>query len=112
MFGIELVIAEITGLTAPDLERWINNDWVRPQGPAGAYLFQDIDVARVRLICELRFDLRIDEETLPVVLMLLDQIYGLRRELRQQRSGALPPAPARECPPAASRDTAPGPSRS
>ena len=81
MIGIDVLITQISGLTAPDLERWIDNDWVRPHGLAGAYLFQDIDVARVRLICELRDELRIDEEALPVVLLLLDQLYGMRRQI-------------------------------
>jgi chaperone modulatory protein CbpM len=81
MIGINVLITEVSGLTVPDLQRWINNDWVRPHGPAGAYLFQDIDVARVRLICELRDELRIDEEALPVVLLLLDQLYSMRRQI-------------------------------
>jgi chaperone modulatory protein CbpM len=36
----------------------------------------------VRLIRELRYDLAIDEEAMPVVLQLLDQVYALRRRLR------------------------------
>ena len=39
-------------------------------------------MARVRLIRELRHDLEIEEETLPVVLSLLDQLYANRRRLR------------------------------
>ena len=39
-------------------------------------------MARVQLIVELRHDLAIDEEALPVVLHLLDQVYALRRRLK------------------------------
>ncbi len=81
MIDLDVLIAEIPGLTGADLARWIANDWVRPDGGQGAWLFQEIDVARVRLICELRFDLRIDEEALPVVLLLLDQLYRMRRQV-------------------------------
>lgn len=81
MIGVEVLITRVAGLTASDLARWIENDWVRPHGAAGAYQFQEIDVARVQLICELRDDLRVDEEALPVVLQLLDQIYGMRRQV-------------------------------
>ena len=81
MIGVDTLMTQVSGLTAPDLERWIDNDWVRPHGTAGAYLFQEIDIARVRLICELRDELRIDEEALPVVLLLLDQLYGMRRQI-------------------------------
>jgi chaperone modulatory protein CbpM len=35
----------------------------------------------VRLIIEIRHELAIDDETVPVVLSLVDQLYGLRREL-------------------------------
>jgi len=40
-----------------------------------------VDVARVRLIAELR-ELRMDEEAMPVVLSLLDQLYAARRRMR------------------------------
>jgi chaperone modulatory protein CbpM len=83
MIGIDVVITEIAGLHREDLERWIDNDWVRPGGRAGAYVFFDIDVERVRLIQDLRHDMQIDEEALPVVLMLLDQVYDLRRRMRE-----------------------------
>ncbi len=83
MIDIDVLITRIPGLHAPDLERWIANDWVRPARESGAYLFHDIDVARVQLICELRSEMQIDEEVLPVVLSLLDQLYGARRQMRE-----------------------------
>ena len=43
--------------------------------------FGGVDLARVPLICDIRYNLMIDEDALPLVLSLLDQIYGLRREL-------------------------------
>jgi chaperone modulatory protein CbpM len=81
MIGINVLIAEIEGLHRPDLQRWIDNDWVRPGCQAGAYVFCDIDVERVRLIQELSHGMQIDEGALPVVLMLLDQLYDLRRRM-------------------------------
>ncbi|HLY56480.1 MAG TPA: chaperone modulator CbpM, partial [Stellaceae bacterium] len=66
-----------------DLERWISNDWVKPDRNAGRYVFRQIDVARVRLIQELRDDLKIDEDALSVVLLLLDQLYDQRRRMRE-----------------------------
>lgn len=83
MIGIELLTAEIPGLRLPDLERWIGNDWVRPGHDGNAYVFVEVDVARIRLIRELRDELQIDEDALPVVLMLLDQLYDLRRRMRE-----------------------------
>jgi chaperone modulatory protein CbpM len=80
---MDVVIAGIVGLRRQDLERWIDNDWVRPAGRAGAYVFLDIDVARVALLQNLCHGMQIDEEALPVVLGLLDQLYDLRRRMRE-----------------------------
>lgn len=79
MISIEILIAQNSGLDRQDLERWILNDWVRPERQSGVFVFQEIDVARVKLIRELRQDLDIDEDALPVILSLVDQLYELRR---------------------------------
>ncbi len=81
MISIEMVITRIPGLRRDDLERWIGNAWVRPDAQAGGYMFQEIDVARVRLILELRDEMEVDEHALPVVLALLDQLYDTRRRM-------------------------------
>lgn len=83
MISIEVVIGQHPGLQRPELERWIAHGWVRPDGSAGGYVFREIDVARVRLIRELRDDLGVEEDTLPLVLSLLDQLYDLRRRMRE-----------------------------
>jgi chaperone modulatory protein CbpM len=83
MISIEILVTQLSGLQRPDLERWISNEWVRPDGHAGSYAFREIDVARVRLIQELRDEMRINEEALPVVLSLLDQLYDQRRRMRE-----------------------------
>jgi chaperone modulatory protein CbpM len=94
MIGIEVVISQLSGLERQDLERWISNQWVRPDHQAGRYQFREIDVARVRLIQELRDQLKIDEDALPVVLSLLDQLYDLRRRLRELSDALGHSAPA------------------
>jgi len=88
MITIEVLLARVPDLPLQDLERWISNDWVRPDGRAGDYAFGEIDVARVQLIQELRDRLEINETALPVVLLLLDQLYDLRRRLRDLREQA------------------------
>lgn len=70
---------EVAGLQVETLRHWIANDWVRPEGVQGAFHFEEIDVARVRLIVTLHEELRLDEEALPVVLSLLDQLHDARR---------------------------------
>lgn len=82
MIGIDALMRLIGGLQEAELRHWIDERWVRPEAVSEGYVFREVDVARVRLIVELRRDLAIDEEALPVVLQLLDQIYALRRRLR------------------------------
>jgi chaperone modulatory protein CbpM len=56
---------------------------VQPQSQADAEpVFSDLDVARVCLICDLRRDLAVEEETMPLVLSLLDQLYTMRRQMK------------------------------
>jgi chaperone modulatory protein CbpM len=75
------VVALVGRIETAELERWCAEGWVRPEREADQLRFGEIDVARVRLICELRIDLAIDDDALPVVLDLMDQVHGLRGRL-------------------------------
>ncbi len=93
MISIETLCIRVVGLRREDVERWIGLSWVRPDGQPGGYLFHDIDVARVRLIVELREQMQVNEEALPVVLSLLDQLYEARRRMRRVRDALERAAP-------------------
>jgi chaperone modulatory protein CbpM len=69
---------------APDeLVLWVERRWVRAErDPDGAWRFTDMDVARVRLLVELRVTLEVTEELIPLVLSLIDQLYDARRVVR------------------------------
>lgn len=82
MITLEILCARFTALNPDDLQRWIEEGYVRPDATAGELKFEDIDAERVRLILELRDLLEVNEAALPVVLSLLDQVYALRRRLR------------------------------
>ena len=80
----DIVIRQFSDLGRSELQHWIACAWVRPDftGPAAEdYVFQDIDIARVRLIHDLRRIVETPEAMMPVVLGLLDQIYDLRGSL-------------------------------
>ena len=68
------------------------------EGEAGTGpIFHDIDIARVRLIHDMRVGMRIEDETIPMILSLLDQVYDLRAGLRAVlRAVDAQPAPVRE----------------
>jgi chaperone modulatory protein CbpM len=76
------LVREVRVLSIQRLHKWIRLGWVRPERREGLPLFHEADVARVRLLCNLEHDLEFDEDTVPLVLSLLDQIHGLRGELR------------------------------
>jgi chaperone modulatory protein CbpM len=82
MITLDILCARFTRLRIEDLQGWIAEGHVRPERSAGQLAFTELDVERVRLILELRDDMAVNEEALPVVLSLLDQLYELRRRLR------------------------------
>ncbi len=81
MVTLDRIRRELRDLDEAELERWIEAALVRAEGAAGARLFEEIDVARIQLIYELRHELEIEEPALPVVLALMDQLYDLRRRM-------------------------------
>lgn len=93
MTDILTVCTLVGDLQVTEVQRWIAEAWVLPEQADGVYVFHEIDVARVRLIVELRRDMAIDDEAMPVVLNLLDQLYALRRRLKLATAAldALPP---------------------
>jgi chaperone modulatory protein CbpM len=75
-------LQRVVGVTEIRLRTWVSRGWVSPTQTETGYVYSELDIARCDLIRQLRDDLEIDRETVPVVLSLLDQVYGLRRELR------------------------------
>ncbi len=76
----EEVLVELK-IGASELNAWIEQHWVLPVQNQNSFFFDDADVARLRLITELRNDMGVNDDAMPVVLRLLDQVYTLRRAL-------------------------------
>ena len=70
------------GLTVARLRAFVAADCVAPAEREGRLAFAEADVARVPLE-ELVEDFDLDAEAAAVVVSLVDQIHGLRRELRR-----------------------------
>ena len=77
-----------------ELTTWIEERWVQPQETKEGLQFDEADEARVALICELKRDLSVNEEAIPLVLTLLDQLYSVRDALRRLTDAlqSLPPS--------------------
>jgi chaperone modulatory protein CbpM len=81
MIVLEELLDRFVGLERRELVRWVENRWVLPERRGTTWIFHEIDVARVELILEVRREFAIDDEALPLILGLLDQVYNLRRQL-------------------------------
>ena len=74
------VVSELS-IDVTVLRGWIDQRWIRPSSTEGELVFDEADMARARLIRELKQDLSVGDEAIPVVLQLLDQVYALRKAL-------------------------------
>jgi chaperone modulatory protein CbpM len=83
MIGFNELLQRFGGLERHEVMRWVEERWVLPEHRGETWVFHEVDVARIELILEIRRDFAIDDEAMPVVLGLLDQVYGLRRQMRR-----------------------------
>jgi chaperone modulatory protein CbpM len=72
-----------SGLQVRTLEFWLEQRWLIPQETSAGMTFSDMDVARARLIQDLKSDFGVNDEGVDVILHLVDQLHGLRRALAQ-----------------------------
>jgi chaperone modulatory protein CbpM len=75
------MLARVETLTVTRLRVWVRQGWIKP-ADAAAQSYSEADLARAALICNLEDELGFSEEDVPVLLNLIDQIHGLRAELR------------------------------
>ena len=81
LFTEDEVIMIVTRLTRPQLDRYVEADLIRPQSAEDGIFFRQVDIARLELICDLAHDLDLDEGAVGVVISLVDQLHGARREV-------------------------------
>lgn len=81
MKRLDEVLGELPTVARTEVMAWIEAEWVRPEADATGPRFRPMDVARLHLIRELRQDMEIGSEAIPIVLSLMDEMYTLRRRL-------------------------------
>jgi len=72
-----------SGLEVQTLEFWLEQQWLIPEESSAGATFSDRDVARARLIGQLKSDFGVNDEGVDVILHLMDQLHGMRRALAQ-----------------------------
>lgn len=81
-FDERTVVARVERLTLRELRLWVREGWVRPGLSTAGPVFDEIDIARIHLLCDLRKDMSVPSDVMNVVLMLIDQLNQTRRDLR------------------------------
>ena len=76
------IVKHLHGVTIERLHVWVQRGWVRPVASSNRDQFTAVDLARAAFIRDLQDDLGLEESAVPIVLNLVDQIHGLRQELR------------------------------
>jgi chaperone modulatory protein CbpM len=72
-----------SGVQVQTLEFWLEQEWLIPQQVDTEMRFSDGDVARARLIQNLKADFGVNDQGVDVVLHLVDQLHGMRRAFAQ-----------------------------
>ena len=68
------------------LNAWVEAEWLVPVTSRKKFFFSEADLARARLIQDLKADFGVNDEGIAIVLHLLDQLHGLRSLLRDVRA--------------------------
>jgi len=82
MVNEQEVLLQVTSVSAAQLRIWVLEQWVRPVGGDAGLVFNEADIARVRLVSMLHNELEVDGEAIPVILSLIDQVHDLREQMR------------------------------
>lgn len=77
------VVARVNGLTVARLRAFVAAECIAPQEHDGRLAFAEADLARAQLLEELVDDFDLDADAASVIVSLVDQIHGLRRQLRR-----------------------------
>ncbi len=79
---LEQALALVGGeLDQPTVDTYVAHRWVRPIASEDGLWFEEIDLARIRLVRHLQRDMDVNDHGMDVVLNLLDQLYELRRRM-------------------------------
>ena len=76
------ILTRVDRLTETRLALCVSQSWVRPLSGDAGPIFDGVDVARLQLIVELAEDMAVNDDAMPIILSLVDQLHALRSRLR------------------------------
>ena len=79
-------VSRETGVAPIEIIEFIHQQWICPVQPERPELFDEEDVARTRLIRELREDFGVNNEGIELILHLLDELYALHHQIKSVKN--------------------------
>lgn len=80
-FSIVEVSSQI-GIDEKTVYRYIEREWISPLDTVSENIRLDAeDLARIRLVHELQVDFGVNEEAIPIILHLVDQLHFIRNKI-------------------------------
>jgi chaperone modulatory protein CbpM len=76
------ILTKVHGVTRSQLRLWVSESWVRPARSGSELVFNDADIARVRLLATLCCDFEVGDEAVPIILSLIDQVHDMQAQMR------------------------------
>jgi chaperone modulatory protein CbpM len=86
-FTEEEAIAKVARLTRTRLVSFVQAEIVSPMRGEAGMLYRRMDLVRMELLCELSEEFDLGDDALGVVMSLIDQLHGVRAELRAVLEG-------------------------
>ncbi|MBW3097923.1 hypothetical protein [Pseudohoeflea coraliihabitans] len=78
----EQVLTRVGRLTRLRLVSYVEADIVRPLATESGPAYRPVDVARLELLSELTEEFELADDTLAIIVSLLDQLHDARADLR------------------------------
>jgi chaperone modulatory protein CbpM len=74
--------SKLCGVPSEIITRLIEEEWILPVDLDAPY-FDEEDIARIRLIWELHEEFGVNDEAMPIILHLIDQLNRMHLELER-----------------------------
>lgn len=70
------------GVDTNTILEFISAEWIKPTDPIKLILDEE-DIARIQLIWDLKRELGVNDESVPIILHLIDELNHLQLELKR-----------------------------